>query len=275
MTNQLAIELDRPGIGHNQPPLDQQLTAEIAPHIPRVDDLAAVSATAAIIDEESERKVADLFRMIAELEVELDTAREARKKPFLEAGRLVDATFNPQIARLKLIRLGPDGRTGGLRGMLTAAEAKRRAAAEAARREAEAERQRQQAEADKLRQEAEEKATAGEARSVADELARLQAQERADAAARQVEAIRPEPIRSHLGRVGVTGRVEFTISDLRKLLGWMLKQSALRSAIETAVRDTIMPRYFRGLGVKSVEAGAARDIPGIEVRIEQIANVRR
>lgn len=255
MTNQLA----EPGIGHNLPPtLADELQIEISPHRERATELIEAARGAVIIDDVSAGKVIDLAGLLQALEKDLDASREARGRPFLEAQRAVNGAYNPVINALKDAR-------DTLRGMLNTFRRKRDAEAEAARQAAFAEQRRREAEA---------AAAAERARkttNVRDQLASLKAQEDAAAAARRAEAIRPEPVRAQLGSLGAQRKIEFEITDLRKLLGWMIKQP-IRGNVEQSVR-TIMGAYLRQLGVDAVARGV--EIPGLAARVETQAAIRR
>jgi hypothetical protein len=261
VTNALAepgIEDVRLGIGGNLPPLGEQLAEEIAPLRDRADDLIAVAETAVIIDTESAEKVINLGQLMAALEKELDAAREARGKPFLEAKRAVDGAYNPLIGKM---RAGRDA----LRAMLNTFRQKI---------EAEAEAQRQAALAEQRRREEEAAAAAERAMATANvsaALASLKAQEEAAAAARRVEAIRPEPLRAQLGSLGSQRSIAFDIADTRKLVAWMVKQP-MKGNLDQALR-TIMGAYLRQLGVDAVARGI--EIPGLSAWVDTNAAIRR
>jgi hypothetical protein len=257
-----------PGIGHNQPPLTERITAELAPFQERATQMLAIAETAVIIDEVSASKVTDLVKLMRGLEEDVDKARDAMMRPFLEATRTINQHFNALKTRVGSVRFGDDGR-GGLMGMLTVYERKREAEAQAERDRLQAEQRAREAEAEAARRAAEEKRQAG-AGSVKDELEALQAEEAADRLKRQADAVRPEPIRSHLGTVGRRREIEFTITDLRKALGWVLR-GTLKAQIEQAAR-TIIGKHLRSLGVEAVDRGV--EIPGVSVTVEKVAQVR-
>ena len=269
--NQLAAELDDPrfGIGGNQPPLSERITLELAPLLDKRAELLAIAETAVIIDEESARKVTDLGKLMRAFELGVDSTRDAMMRPYLEATRQINAAFNPIAGPVAIARQGADGR-GGLRGMLTRWLAKREEEAQAERDRLAAEQRTREAEAEAARRTVEEKKQAGGA-GIADELAVLQAEEAVTRLGRQAAAIRPEPVRAQLGTVGAKREIAFTITDLRKVLGWTLK-SSLKGQIEASV-TTIIGRHLRSLGVASVERSPP-NIPGLETRIEKIAQVR-
>lgn len=266
-----AIRSRAPGIGHNRPPLSEALDEELAPFAARADELLGTAREAVIADDESAAKVSDLITMLRTLERDIETAREKRGRPYIDAQRLINARFGGIAQPLVLAWKGEDGR-GGLRAILTAWEDKRD-------REAEAERQRLRAQAEQREREAAaaraaaEEAKAKGSSGVAAELTALHAEEEADRLGRRAEVLRPEPIRSHLGQVNRRRDIKFDIADLRALLGWMIKQPGLRNKVEQTVR-TIMGAHLRGLGVEAVERGVI--IPGATVSVEKgQANVRR
>jgi hypothetical protein len=265
MTNALA---ETPGIGHNSASLGELLTEEIAPLKERAGTLIAVARTAVIVDDESAAKVIDLGQMLAALEKELDDAREARGRPFLEATRTINGTYNPLIEQLAIVRAGPLGsdkkRRGGLRGMLQAFKDKREAEAEAQRLAAAAEQRLREEAAAEARRAAEQSNTLG------DQLAAMKAQEDAAAAARRASAIRPEPVRAQLGSLGSRREIAFEVSSYPKALGWLLK--VRKTEAQTALKE-IIAKQLRSMGVDAVEAGV--QIPGVEARIETTAAIRR
>ena len=257
-----------PGIGHNAPPLAEQLAEEIAADKARADELIAVAETARIANDADAEKVTTLVALIRGHEKKLDGDRDARKRPFLESCRVVDAAYGAVIRPLALVRAGTDGR-GGLGAMLTAWQRKREEEARIERERIDAERRRREAEAEAARVAAEEARAKGSG-SVAAELEALHKAEEAEALARQAETIRPEPIRSPLGAVSSRREIAFEITDLRKLLSWMLKQP-MKGGVEQAAR-TIMGNYLRQLGVETIARGI--DIPGLSARVESRAQVR-
>ncbi|HEX5320604.1 MAG TPA: hypothetical protein VFW46_15680, partial [Stellaceae bacterium] len=197
--NDVALIEPRAGIGHNMPPLADVVAEEIAAERRRADELVQAAADSRIENDDDAGKVATLIRMMRDHEKALDRAREERKRPFLESGRIVDAVFGAVLRPLVVARGGADGR-GGLGGMLTAWERKREDETRRERERIEAERRAKEAEAERARQEAEAARRAG-AGAVAAELAALRKQEEADRLARQAEIVRPEPIRTPLGNV--------------------------------------------------------------------------
>lgn len=87
-------------IGNNEPPLADALVEETAEIANRADDLVAGAERAAVTDEEGAKRATLLGGMIKDHLKVIDAAREIRKKPYLEAGRAVDAHFNGLAGRL-------------------------------------------------------------------------------------------------------------------------------------------------------------------------------
>jgi hypothetical protein len=269
---QLALDATndpRLQIGANQPPLSERIAEEIAPLLATRDQLLASAESALIIDGESAAKVVDLAKQMSNLEDMADLVREEMIRPHLLAQREINSSFGTVTNQLKLARQGADGR-GGLRLMLTQWQRKLEVAAQAERDRLAAAQRLREAEAEAARRAAEEKKAAGST-GVADELTAMQAEEAAQRLARQAEAIRPEPVRSHLGMAGTRREIVFEITDVRKLLGWLLK-SPLRVQVEAAVTGLMRPYLRNAIGVDGVEKGV--EIPGLTARIERVAQIR-
>lgn len=256
MTNALADDL--PPRTHNAPPIREVILEALTPFLGRKNDLLQVAETAVIVDDESAAKCIDLAGLIGALGKEIDAVRVEMKAPHLVATRAIDASFGAALQ--PLVAAGQS-----LRGMLTAYERKRAAEAEATRQTALAEQRRREEEAAAAAE------RARQTTSLPDALASLKAQEEAAAAARRADAIRPEPVRAQLGSLGTQRSVAFDVTDMRKLLGWILKQP-MRGTLETEVRK-LLGSYLRQIGVESVARGV--EIPGLAVRIETSAAIRR
>lgn len=260
----VALARRAPNLGHNKPPLAEALDAEVEVWRRRSEEILALVGDAVIIDAESAKKVTDLAAKTKDLEDELDKARLARGKPFRDAQALVNSTFDALIRPLKLAREGED-RRGGLRGMLTVFDNKVRAEAEAERRRLEAEQRQREAEAAEAQKKAEEAARAGAAGQVNAELAAARTREAADQARLRAEAVRPIPIRSHLGQVSRRREFRFEITDLGATIAWLITQPGHKNNVEQSVR-TIVGSYLRSLGVDAVARGV--EIPGIEITVD-------
>lgn len=266
--NQL-LEDSVPGIGHNMPPLDDVLTEILAPFVERGNAMLEVAKTAIIIDKASAEKVLDLERLFKGLDKDLEERREEMKRPFLEACRQIDRQFGAVSGPLRVARLGDNGR-GGLRGMIDTWTRRQEEIAAAERQRLLAEQRQREAEAEAARRAAEENRARGSI-NIGDELAVLQAEEAARRLGDKAAATRPDPLRSHRGQVGQQRQITFQITDLRKLLGWMLRQAGLKAKVEQGAR-TIIGTYLRGLGVDTVARGV--EIPGLEASVEKTMTVR-
>lgn len=264
-------ELARPGIGHNAPPLSEQLVEELERDATRTDELVAAAQSSRIASDDDAAKVTTLIALLRNHEKALDGAREQRKRPFLESCRIVDSAYAAIIRPLVIARTG-DGK-GGLTGMLTQWQRKREDEARQERERIAAEQRRREEEAERARQEAE-AAKASGAGSIQDELAAIAAEEEARRLRHQAETIRPEPIRTAVGNATMRREIAFDIIDLRKALGWLVKH---RNGDITQAARTIVGKQLASLGVGEVESAAddGRElIPGVAARIEKRAQVR-
>lgn len=266
MSNQLLDEA-QPGIGHNLPPLSERLAEDTAPLAAKMQELAAVANTAVIIDEPSCAKIVDLIGLCRDHLDAVQRKHAEEAAPYRLALEGIDNAYRPLERSLTAI-IGPTTREG-LRGTVTVFERKRQEAAEAERLRIQAEQRQREAEAEAARRALDEKKAGGSA-GVADELAVLQAEDAVARLGQRAEAIRPAPVRANLGTVGSARQIVWTVTDIRKAVAWIVR-STLKGQLEEAVR-TITGRHLRALGVNAVEAGV--DIPGVEARIERVAQVR-
>jgi hypothetical protein len=276
-----AIQSRAPGIGHNRPPIAEQLVEELAPLRARQGAMIATAGQAVIIDDESAAKVTDLSIQVRDLADELKQARDAAMRPYVMASQSIAEGYNALI--VPLAATYGDRRTG-LRGMIQAYHDKREAEAAAARRKAAAEQRQREEEAAEARRKADAARDAGKG-SIAAEIAASAAEDEAAAAGRRATAIRPAPLRSTLGQVSTTRQIAYDfegttdaerLAAVRKMLAWGLKQSGVRAVIEADLRRTC-GSYLRQLGVDAVEKSlaVASPIPGIKVWIDKVAGVRR
>jgi hypothetical protein len=262
-----------PGIGHNSAPLGELLEEELQPFRKRRDDLVRVAETSVITDAESAAKVLDLAQLCKAFETEIDERRKTLVKPYVEAQRRINDSHNRLRLDVQIARQGING-VSGLRGMLTEWDDKQKAAAaeaaEKARREAKA----REIAAESARQKAAEAAAAAGGRgAVSAELAAMRAAEEADIATRKAEAIRPEPVRGHMGQVSRKREIRFDVTDAVACATWLAQQPGLQNNLHAALM-TIIGQHLRALGVEGVAAGV--EIPGVNVRVEQgAAHVRR
>jgi hypothetical protein len=259
------------GPGHNMPPLAEVLDEELAPYRKRRDELVRVAQTAAITDDDSAAKTLDLMQLCKLFEDEID----ARRKQLVEPHRLAEKAINDRHNRLRLdvqvARQGMNG-SGGLRGLLTAWDDRKRADAEQARLKAEREAAAKKIAADSAREQIE-KATAAGRGVVSAELNALRLQDEAEHARVEAEAIQAPPTRGQLGPISRKREIGFDVVDSLVFATWLLQQPGLAGNLLQALR-TIAGTHLRSLGVEAVARGV--DIPGVVARIETgSAHVRR
>lgn len=117
----VSASLAPPPAGHNKPPTDE---AEILKD--QIDAASAgVEEYAQINDDETAAKAQSLRSRLLELSGQADSVREAQKKPHFEAGKTIDAKFQPLI---KAAKAGADA----IRAALGAHETKKAQAQAAA-----------------------------------------------------------------------------------------------------------------------------------------------
>lgn len=119
-----------PPVGHNNAPQDEADT--LAAQIEAASENAKVYED--IKDDETAAKAQSARSRLNELSGQADKRREELKKPHLEAGRVVDSTWNPLVKKAKEA-------ADAIRKALSAHETRKAKAAEEARQKAEAERQ--------------------------------------------------------------------------------------------------------------------------------------
>lgn len=92
-------------MGHNNPPLEEQLRLQYLDVINRVEPLAerANKLPKQIASEEDLAIITPVVVDAKKLAGDLEKLREAEKKPFLDKGREVDAFFTPMRDRMKRI----------------------------------------------------------------------------------------------------------------------------------------------------------------------------
>lgn len=118
----VSKSLEPPPAGHNNAPTDD---AEILKE--QIDAASAgVADYAEIADDAMAAKAQSLRSRLLELSGEADTKREAEKRPHLEAGRVIDAKFQPLIKAAKAA-------ADTIRAALGAFETRKAKVAEAAR----------------------------------------------------------------------------------------------------------------------------------------------
>lgn len=267
----VALKARAPGIGHNKPPLAEALEAEIEPLRARADDLIELAGRALIVDTDSAKSVLDLRVKVRDAEAAIDAARLARSKPYRDATALINGIFGEVTQRLKIAREGESGR-GGLNGMLTKWDDKQQAEAAAEHARLREEQRRREAAVAEAERKAREASEAGKGQVNA-ELEAAKARDEAAQARLRAAAVRPEPLRSHLGQMSRRREIRFEITDLGAAAGWLVDQQGLRNRLEQSVK-TILGAYLHSLGIDAVAQGVA--IPGVEARVEAgAATVRR
>ena len=192
-------------IGGNEPPLTEQLIEETAEFTKRVKQLESNAEKATATNDETAQKATLLAGLMKDVLGEIDKAREDRKRPFLVAGRQVDAHFNGIAGLLATTDTKGKLVSGPLFKVLGLVDEYRRkkeaeAAAERRRLEEEARKQREAAEVAErawlAAEERERQAAEAAARRIreAEEAARLAttkaAREKAQREAAEAEALR-------------------------------------------------------------------------------------
>lgn len=241
------------GIGHNNAPLSELLSETHAPLRMSIeellDDLAIVDGP--IASDDANSKAAEFIKAVIGLTKQTEDAREREKKPFLDAGRDVDAFFKGLSTPLTMAKTSVQKHmTAFMDAKVKAeraaqAEAERVAREEAARKLAEAEAQQGTAKGD----------------AALDDAVRLEGY--ADDAAKIV-AMRPAEIAKTTTATGVTATLKtewtFEIEDGKRIpletLRPYLSQEVIAKAIASAVK----------MGV--------RDIPGVRIFEQSKAMVR-
>jgi hypothetical protein len=264
----------------NLPPLSELLPEETAALKTRVDELVLNATEAAVVATDTDAENAILLLAIMRQHYDtIDAARVARKAPFLEAGRTVDAHY----ADIALPLVGPSpkqkfaGAYGELHARLDAYRRRQEAAAAEERQKllAEARAQRQAAEAAELARIAAEQAQLAAANEAAYQQARREkaeaelAQRKAQDAAAQADAraetaTTPQVIHSGYGPKATrrtTYRVE--IVDLSQALRHCLKVDMHR--IRDAVQQ-ILDKQLRA-GVK--------ELPGCKILEDSVTTIRK
>lgn len=232
-------------IGHNsnEAPLAELLTEETEALRRRADELVAASGRAAVTDDESAAKGTLLCKMLKQHTGAIEDARKARKEPFLEAGRTVDAHF---AALAKPVQTA----AAAVLAMVDAYRRKVEAEAAAERRRIEDEARKAAAEA----RAAEEAARQAGQMTIENEIAIQQQREQAASLVEQAKATTAAPIISDYG-AKATGRTTWKaeITDLKAAIRHALKID------EPRVRAAIQDIYDR-----QARAGV-RELPGATV----------
>lgn len=267
-----ALPYTPPGIGHNNPPLTEQLVDQTAALKQRAETLADSASRCVVTDDDTAGRAALLAKMLAEHRKKIDKERVETKEPYLSACREVDQHFAAlaQIvdAPAKAVAKQIDDHRRKLEAEAAAerrrleeeAQKARLAAAEAERQRQEEERKRILAEDEARRAgdaEAAAKAAADRQRAEMDaEIARRQAAEREAELQRQAASIKAAPIDSGYG-VKAIGRMKRRgmVVDLRKALAHALKvdEAAIREAVQGVVDRQIRAKVATFPGVEIIE----------------------
>ena len=237
-----------PGIGHNSADLSAILAEESEPLKTRAESLIAAFGRAAVTDDETAGKAATLAKMMKECQKAIDEARVARKEPFLEGGRTVDAHFKAISATL-------DGPIKSTVGMIDAFRREQEAKAEAERRRLAEEARKQQEQAEAAERARLAAIQSGDGAAALDaEMAARTADENAQAIAARAASVTAAPIDGGMGAKAF-GRKVWTaeITDQKAALKHAMKVDS--AAIMAAVQSV----YDR-----QVKAGV-RDLPGATV----------
>lgn len=138
----------RPGIGHNRalvPELDPDIDEIMRPLKARADELHAAEARVpTALDAATVGKAADFVKQIGAAAKGTEDARAKTKQPFLDAGKMIDATFKAVSDPLLALKKRIEGKIGEYQRKVEAEERRRReeearrAAEDAAKKEAEA-----------------------------------------------------------------------------------------------------------------------------------------
>jgi hypothetical protein len=273
-------DLTEPGIGHNLPPLAEQLREETVELKERAAELVLnVREHAVVATEDDAEKMTLLLAMIREHFETINAARQARKAPFLRDGRLVDEVFSD--VWVPLVGPSPQQKFTGAYGeghsRLDAYRRRQEAEAAAERQKllAEARAQRQAAEAAEQARIAAEQAQLAAKNEAAYQAARrekaeaeLEVRKAADAAvdleARALNAEAPVVIHSGYGpRASRRTVLRVEIVDLSLALRHCLKvdQHKIREAVQ-AVCD------------RQLRAGV-RDLPGCKIIEDSVTTIRK
>lgn len=294
-------ENPRAVVGDNNPPspinLDEiagQMAANHRDLLDRRDDLLAGVSRAKerhpeIQDDDTAGSFADFMRQInAAIKVAKDRHGEA-KRPYLEAGRLVDSFFKDIIEKLD------SGKTE-LSRVLTAfqlrkeeearkraEEARKRAEEDARRAREEADRlRREREEADRLRREAEEAAERAETAKDIAEAARkaAQAQQAAEAVNSAESAAELDAHAAAAEGAAVAAATVETAkaADLSRTRGTYGAVASLKTKVDFEVEDiNAIPREYLMVHEPTVRAAIKRGvrvIPGLRIFEKKIAAVR-
>lgn len=220
-----------PGIGHNQPPLPERLAADYSHFDGEIEQVAekANAAPLKITNDDELGKTGDIARAARALSKRIDNDRKSEKEPYLSANKTIEAFFKEKTDRLTMMFVTLEKRATEYQKE-KAAEAKRRADAEARKAQEEAERQRRIAE-----KEAERNRPTGAA-SHADKAEALEDKAAAAAAIAESSAANLTRHRTESGVVTAQTKFTFEITDLPNVDLEKLRPYIAKADIEKAVR---------------------------------------
>lgn len=264
-----AISGRAPGFGHNRPPLEERLDEEFATLRARADKVLAVAATVTILSDESAAKALDVMAEMRGVEADVDTLRKKLQTPYHSAIAAIGARAANIMDPVKVARVGQPGERGrgGLQATITAYDDQRRREQEEARLKAAEEARKREEAAQEARRKADEAARAQQGSARVPEATAQKLEEEADRAAARAEAFRapPPPIRSNLAQATRRKEIRFEVTNIRDLLGELLRDAADRASIQE-MTETIVRRKLTRAGVAAVERGI--EIKGLRAWVE-------
>ena len=227
-------------IGHNKPPtLREELEIETLDLQARNRELIGAAERCEVTDDDTAAKATLLARMMKDQAKLIDTARVARKEPFLVAGRDVDAHFKTLVGPVETA-------SSKVISLIDAYRRKKEAEAAAERRRIEEEARKRQEEADRL---------SAAAVTVEDEIRATQAQNAAQDVLRKAEETVAAPIRDGYG--GAAGRRTVwthQIDNFKTALAHAVKvdQATILAAVEDVIKRQIRAgvRVFPGTTIR-------------------------
>lgn len=265
----------QPAIGHNKPPLDEQIKADFKERLAEVspkfnelfDQYIEAADRAYATDDASLKKCGDLVKAYRGYQKDVDEAHTAVKAPYLEAGRLVDAEKNVLIAKIKEAR-------AKVEAVGNAFTAKREA-------EARAERERQEREA----RIAAEAAAKAEAEAAAASAAAVEAERQSGDDAEATKAAAAEAARkaeqamteAALASASSNAKAEPLRTDTGAAIGtkrdWHSKITDYKAAFNALWDDPKVQEAMDKAAQRRVKAGT-RAIEGVEIWSTAKMNVR-
>lgn len=239
-------------------PLRDRLAEDSAALLARRDELldGATRVPATIGDDETAGKVADFIKLTTACMKNAEATRVARKEPFLESGRIVDAFYKAVTDPLDKMKRGIEGRLTVWQRAKAEEERRVRAEAERVAREA----AEAAAEAARLA----ERAANDEAQlQRAIEAAERAKQAQADAVvAERAATVKPAELSRTRGEVGAVASLrtfwDFTDLDRDTLDLEALRQHVPADALEKAVRSYVKAGGRQLRGVRIFENTATR-----------------